>query len=70
MTAVKMKIEGMMCQHCEARVKNALESVSGVERAVVSHADGDAEVFCDDSVSKSALKQSVENAGYTVQGIN
>ncbi len=62
----KLIIEGMMCPHCEARVKTALEQVSGVTSAEVSHKDKSAVVICDDSVSREALKSAVEQAGYTV----
>lgn len=62
----KLIIEGMMCPHCEARVKTALEQISGVTSAEVSHKDKSAVVTCDDSVSREALKSAVEQAGYTV----
>ena len=66
MKTVSMKIEGMMCMHCEARVKSAIEAVAGVDGAVVSHADGTASVTAADSVSPDTLKKAVEGAGYTV----
>lgn len=67
---IKMKIEGMMCQHCEARVKSAIEALDFVESAVVSHADGSAEVRCKDGADKEKLKSAVENAGYKVLGVD
>ena len=63
---IEFKIEGMMCQHCEARVKNAIESVSGVESAIVSHETGTASIICDQSVSEGSLTKAVEDAGYKV----
>lgn len=63
-----MHIEGMMCPHCEARVKKALEAVSGVESAVVSHSAGTAVVTVS-GVSDEALKAAVEAQDYTVTGI-
>lgn len=62
----KLIIEGMMCPHCEARVKTVLEQISGVASAEVSHKSGTAVVTCDSTVSKEALKSAVEQAGYTV----
>jgi Cu2+-exporting ATPase len=61
-----MKIEGMMCPHCEARVKQALESVSGVVSADVSHKKGTAVVTLDGDVSADVLKNAVETQGYKV----
>ena len=63
-----MKIEGMMCTHCEARVKKALEAVEGVEQAVVSHTAGTAVVTVK-AVSDEALKAAVEAQDYKVLGI-
>lgn len=61
-----MKIEGMMCGHCEARVKKCLEELEGVSEAKVSHADGTAVVTLSAEVSDDVLKQAVEAQGYTV----
>jgi len=61
-----MKIEGMMCGHCEARVKKALEAMSQVEEAVVSHETGTAVVKLKKDVSDAALKKTVEKEGYKV----
>jgi len=63
-----MKIEGLMCPHCEARVKKALEAVIGVESAVVSHVSGTAVVSCK-GVSDETLKKAVEAQDYKVLGI-
>lgn len=63
-----MKIEGMMCGHCEARVKKCLEELEGVSEAKVSHTDGTAVVTLSAEVSDDALKQAVEAQGYTVLG--
>lgn len=64
-----MKIEGMMCGHCEARVKKALEALPQVEQAVVSHADGTAVVTLSAAVEDAALKNAVEAQDYTVTDI-
>ena len=62
-------IEGMMCAHCEARVKKALEGVSGVASATVSHEKGTAVVALSSPVENSALKAAVEAQDYTVTNI-
>lgn len=61
-----LKIEGMMCPHCEARVKSALEATEGVAEALVSHQKGEAIIKCDSSVSAASLKAVVEEQGYKV----
>lgn len=63
---VELKIEGMMCGHCEAHVKQALEAVDGVKEALVSHERGTAEVTLEHEVDRALLKNAVENAGYKV----
>ena len=62
-----MKIDGMMCAHCEARVKKALEAFDEVEEAVVSHETGTAVLKLKADVSDAALKKAVEDEGYTVK---
>ena len=64
-----MKIEGMMCGHCEARVKKALEALDGVESAEVSHEKGTAIVTLKSDVADSTLKQAVEAQDYKVKSI-
>lgn len=61
-----MKIEGMMCGHCEARVKKTLEELAGVTEAVVSHTDGTAVVKIAESLDNDVLKKAVEDQGYQV----
>ena len=65
-----MKIEGMMCGHCEAHVKKALEAVAGVESAEVSHAAGTAIVTLSSEVENEVLKQAVEAHDYPVISIS
>lgn len=62
-------IEGMMCAHCEATVKKALEALDGVENAAVSHESGTAVVSLSHEVADAALKDAVEAKDYTVTGI-
>lgn len=64
-----MKIEGMMCSHCEASVKKALEAIDGVESAEVSHEAGTAIVTMSQEVSNDVLKNAVEAKDYNVTGI-
>ena len=64
-----MKIEGMMCPHCEAAVKKALEALDGVEAAEVSHEAGTAVVSMSADVADAALKEAVEAKDYKVMGI-
>lgn len=61
-----MKIEGMMCLHCEATVKKTLEAIDGVESAEVSHEKGSAVLTMSKNVEDSVLKKAVEDAGYKV----
>jgi Cu2+-exporting ATPase len=61
-----MKIEGMMCPHCEAAVKKALEAFSQVDDTKVSHEQGTAVLTLNADVSDDELKKAVEDAGYKV----
>ncbi len=63
------KIEGMMCAHCEARVKGALEALDGVDAAVVSHDTNSAVLTVNDGFSADAVEKAVVDAGYTFVGI-
>ena len=64
-----LKIEGMMCPHCEARVKKALEAVDGVAAAEVSHVAGTAVVMLSADVANDTLRNAVEAQDYKVLGI-
>ncbi len=64
-----MKIEGMMCGHCEATVKKTLEALPGVSAAVVSHTDGTAVLTLAEDVDNAVLKKAVEDKDYTVTDI-
>ena len=64
-----MHIEGMMCGHCEARVKKTLEALEGVSEAVVSHEAGTAVVTLQSDVADDVLKTAVEEQDYKVTGI-
>ena len=64
-----MKIEGMMCGHCEARVKKTLEAIPGVTEARVSHTSGTAVVSLSADVDNDVLRKAVEDQDYKVTGI-
>ena len=64
-----ISIEGMMCAHCEATVRKALEAVEGVTEALVSHEKNNAVVRLSEDVSDEVLKKAVEDKDYTVTGI-
>jgi len=61
-----LKIEGMMCPHCEGRVKAVLEALDGVETAACSHENGTASLTLSKEVPDAVLKKTVEDAGYKV----
>ena len=65
-----LHIEGMMCAHCEAHVKKALEALNGVESAAVSHEQGTAVVTLSTPVSEETLRQAVEAQDYRVLSID
>ena len=65
-----LKIEGMMCHHCEAAVKKALEKIEGVQEAQASHERGEAIVILTAPVEDEALKAAVEAEDYEVLGIS
>ncbi len=66
---VTAKVEGMMCEHCEARVKKALEAIDGVENAVTSHENNTAVLTISKYVSEGAVKDAVTEAGYEFKGM-
>lgn len=66
---VTMKIEGMMCGHCEAAVKKALEAIPTVASAEVSHEKGEAVVTLSDATPFDVLKKAVEDKDYVVQSV-
>lgn len=71
MANVKLRVTGMTCGHCQAKVEKALKGVSGVYSAVIDLPDGEAEVdFNDDTVTPDQLVAAVTRAGYgaTVAG--
>lgn len=59
-----VNIEGMMCAHCEANVKKALEALDGIESAVVSHESGTAVIELSKDVDDDLIKQAIEDKDY------
>ena len=64
-----IKIDGMMCAHCEKAVKNALEALSFVEEATPSHEKKEAVISYSGEFDTAIVKKAVEDAGYTFIGI-
>ena len=61
-----LKVDGMMCGHCEARVKRALEALPEVSSATASHESGSVTVTLSSPLSDDALKEVIEKEGYAV----
>jgi copper chaperone len=65
MANVKLRITGMTCGHCQAKVEKALKGINGVYSAIVDLPDGEAEIdFNDDQVTTAQLLSAVDKAGY------
>ncbi|MCR5451287.1 MAG: heavy metal translocating P-type ATPase [Lachnospiraceae bacterium] len=64
-----IKIEGMMCPHCEANVKGALEGLDGIDSAVVSHESGTAVITMSGDVADDVLQKTIEDKGYKFLGV-
>ena len=64
-----VKIEGMMCEHCEATVKKALEKIDGIENAEVSHTAGTAVITLSKDVDEAVIKEAIEDRDYKFLGI-
>ena len=66
---MKIKVNGMMCQHCEAHVKKALEAIDGIDSAVASHEENLVTITNSKDVDEAAIKAAVEEAGYEYAGV-
>ena len=66
---MKIKVNGMMCAHCEAHVKKALEAIDGIEKAEASHVDHLVTITTAKDVDEAAIKAAVEDAGYEYAGV-
>ncbi len=66
---MKIKVNGMMCAHCEAHVKKALEAIDGIESAVASHEENLVTITSSKDVDEAVVKAAVEEAGYEYAGV-
>lgn len=66
---LRMKVKGMMCEHCEKRVKNALEELEEIEAATANYKDGTVKIRCALKVSEKKLKETIKASGYQVRKI-
>ena len=64
-----VKVEGMMCPHCEASVKKALEAIDGIDEAIVSHEKGTAEITLSKDVAADVIQKAIEDRDYKFCGI-
>lgn len=66
----EIKIDGMHCEHCVARVDSALAGLNGVNKVKVNLKKGLAKIECEDSVADDAIKAAVADLGFTVTAID
>ncbi len=66
---MKIKVNGMMCAHCEAHVKKALEAIDGIQEAVASHEENQVTITNSKDIDEAAIKAAVEEAGYEYAGV-
>ena len=66
---MKIKVNGMMCAHCEAHVKKALEAIEGIDSAVASHEENLVTITNSKDIDESVIKAAIEDAGYEYAGI-
>ena len=66
---MKIKVNGMMCSHCEAHVKKALEAIDGIDNAVASHEENLVTITNSGAIDEAAVKAAIEDAGYEYAGI-
>ena len=66
MKEIILKIDGMMCEGCENRVKNAIKNIEGVENVTADHNTGKVIVISDNEVSEEIIKEALEDIGYEV----
>ena len=66
---MKIAVNGMMCGHCEAHVKKALEGIAGIEEAIASHEENTVVITTSGNVDEALIKAAVVEAGYEYAGI-
>ena len=67
MNELIFNIEGMMCNGCENRVQNALQTIEGVKKVVANHVDGTVTVTLNNDIDESIIKEKLEDLGYEVK---
>ncbi|MBR1883444.1 MAG: heavy-metal-associated domain-containing protein [Clostridia bacterium] len=67
MKELLLKVEGMMCEGCENRVKNALMDIEGVQNVIASHKEKNVKVILKEDISESIIKEAIEDLGYDVK---
>lgn len=67
MKEIIIKVEGMVCNGCENRVKNALTTIEGVENVIANHNKGTVTVISKDEVSENVMKEKIEDIGFEVK---
>lgn len=65
MNTITISVEGMMCPHCEARVRETLLSIPGVRRAVPDHKKKQVTIAAENTVTEQTLREAISRAGYT-----
>jgi copper chaperone CopZ len=68
MNEIILKINGMMCEGCENRVKNAVKNIDGVEKVTADHNTGKVSVTTNKEVSKEVIAETLEDIGYEIVG--
>ena len=69
MTTITVNVTGMMCGHCEATVKKALEALEQVDEAIVSHEEGTTVIHAPEKLDEDKIREVIKEAGYEVTGI-
>ena len=67
MQTITLTVKGMMCAHCEARVKKAVEGIDGVTECIPDHSKNTAVVYCEKPIDKNKLISAIESEGYQAE---
>ena len=66
---MRVKVNGMMCEHCEARVKEVLEAIDGIKDVVASHEENMVTITASKTIDDATIKAAIEEAGYEFAGV-
>lgn len=66
MSELKLKVNGMMCEGCENRIKNALSTLEGVEKVEANHKTGEVKVICNKQIEMSVIEEKIDDIGFEV----